>query len=151
VSSRMDKCMKSEQTTLLLDNYNVSIYDLNGDLKGPELWPNYYVQAHGIVFVLDSTDLVCMKEAKMTLLHLLSDPRVTGKPILVLANKQDKKNALLPCDIIEYLLLEKLINKSLCRVEPCSAINDLQKENYQPIIEGLRWLLAVIGDRYEEL
>jgi hypothetical protein len=35
-----------------------------------------------------------------------------------LANKQDKKDALLPCDIIEYLLLERLVNetKSMSRV-----------------------------------
>ncbi|XP_058148022.1 ADP-ribosylation factor-like protein 13A [Dasypus novemcinctus] len=151
--SRTDDCMKSELTTLLLDEYEVSIYDLNGDLKGREIWPNYYAQAHGLVFVLDSSDLGRMQEVKIILTRLLSDQRVAGKPILLLANKQDKKDALLPCDIIEYLLLEKLVNenKSLCRVEPCSAIKHLQRRNHQPIIEGLHWLLAAIGDKYEEL
>uniref|UniRef100_A0A452U7S1 ADP-ribosylation factor-like protein 13A n=1 Tax=Ursus maritimus TaxID=29073 RepID=A0A452U7S1_URSMA len=151
--TRMDNCMKSELTTLLLDEYEVSIYDLNGDMKGRENWPNYYAQAHGLVFVLDSSDSGRMQEVKIILTHLLSDKRVAGKPILLLANKQDKKDALLPCDIIEYLLLERLANenKSLCRVEPCSAIKNLQRRNHQPIIEGLRWLLAAIGDKYEEL
>ncbi|VFV47189.1 Hypothetical predicted protein [Lynx pardinus] len=70
-----------------------------------------------------------------------------------MANKQDKKDALLPCDIIEYLFLERLVNdnKSLCRVEPSSVIKNLQRGNHQPIIEGLHWLLAAIGDKYEEL
>ncbi|XP_023588158.1 ADP-ribosylation factor-like protein 13A [Trichechus manatus latirostris] len=148
---RMNKCVKSELTTLLLDNYNISIYDLNGDPKGQELWPNYYAQAHGIVFVLDSSDLGRMQEVKIILPRLLSDERVAGKPILFLANKQDKKDALLPREIVEYLLLERLVNKSLYRVEPCSAIKNFQKRNHQPIIEGLRWLLAAIGDKYEEL
>ncbi|XP_039074031.1 ADP-ribosylation factor-like protein 13A [Hyaena hyaena] len=151
--SRMENSMKSELTTLLLDEYEVSIYDLSGDMKGRETWPNYYAQAHGLVFVLDSSDLGRMQEVKIILTRLLSDKRVAGKPILLMANKQDKKDALLPCDIIEYLLLEGLVNdnKSLCRVEPCSAIKNLQRKNHQPIIEGLRWLLAAIGDKYEEL
>ncbi|EFB14407.1 hypothetical protein PANDA_018596, partial [Ailuropoda melanoleuca] len=151
--TRMDNCMKSELTTLLLDEYEVSIYDLNGDMKGRENWPNYYTQAHGLVFVLDSSDSGRMQEVRIILTHLLSDKRVAGKPILLLANKQDKKDALLPCDIIEYLLLERLVNenKSLCRVVPCSAIKNLQRRKHQPLIEGLRWLLAAIGDKYEEL
>ncbi|XP_017716273.1 PREDICTED: ADP-ribosylation factor-like protein 13A isoform X2 [Rhinopithecus bieti] len=145
--SKTDHCMKSELTTLLLDEYELSIYDLNGDLKGWEAWPNYYAQAHGLVFVLDSSDIRRMQEVKIILTHLLSDKRVAGKPILLLANKQDKKKALMPSDIIDYLLLKKLVkeNKCPCRVEPCSAIRSLERRNHQPIVEGLRWLLAVIN------
>uniref|UniRef100_A0A2K5HPW5 ADP ribosylation factor like GTPase 13A n=1 Tax=Colobus angolensis palliatus TaxID=336983 RepID=A0A2K5HPW5_COLAP len=145
--SKTDHCMKSELTTLLLDEYELSIYDLNGDLKGQEAWPNYYAQAHGLVFVLDSSDIRRMQEVKIILTHLLSDKRVAGKPILILANKQDKKKALMPSDIIDYLLLQKLVkeNKCPCRVEPCSAIRSLERRNHQPIVEGLRWLLAVIN------
>ncbi|PNJ40752.1 ADP-ribosylation factor-like protein 13A [Pongo abelii] len=144
--SKTDHCMKSELTTLLLDEYELSIYDLNGDLKGWEAWPNYYAQAHGLVFVLDSSDIRRMQEVKIILTHLLSDKRVAGKPILLLANKQDKKKALMPCDIIDYLPLKKLVKESKCpcRVEPCSAIRNLERRNHQPIVEGLRWLLAVI-------
>uniref|UniRef100_A0A4X1VYU7 ARF like GTPase 13A n=2 Tax=Sus scrofa TaxID=9823 RepID=A0A4X1VYU7_PIG len=151
--SRIDSHMKSELTTLLLDDYKVSIYDLNGDTKGRETWPNYYAQAHGLVFVLDSSDFERMQEVKVIFTRLLSDKRVAGKPILLLANKQDKKDALLPFDIIEYLLLERLMNekKSWCRLEPCSAIKNLQRRSHQPIIEGLRWLLSAIGTRQQAL
>ncbi|XP_055980107.1 ADP-ribosylation factor-like protein 13A [Sorex fumeus] len=151
--NRVKRCLKSGLVTLLVDEYEVAIYDLNGDQKGQEIWPNYYTQAHGLVFVLDSSDLGRMQEAKIILTRLLSDKRVAGKPMLLLANKQDKKGALLPHDIIEYLLLESLVNenKSICRVESCSAIRILQKRNHQHIIESLRWLLAAIGDKYENL
>ncbi|XP_059857996.1 ADP-ribosylation factor-like protein 13A [Delphinus delphis] len=151
--SRTGGSMKPELTTLLLDDYEVSVYDLNGDRNGREIWPSYYAQAHGLVFVLDSSDLSRMQEVKVILPHLLSDERVAGKPILFLANKQDKKDALLLRDITEYLLLERLTNKnqSLCRVEPCSAIKNRQRRNHEPIIGGLRWLLSAIGDKYEEL
>ena len=75
--------MKPEPTTVLLDDYEVSIYDLNGDSKGREIWPNYYAQAHGLIFVLDSSDLKRMQEVKVILPRLLSDERVAGKPILL--------------------------------------------------------------------
>lgn len=35
--------------------------------------------------------------------------------------------------------------------EPCSTMKNLPKRNQQPIIIGLRWLLAAIGDQYDEL
>ncbi|ERE65835.1 ADP-ribosylation factor-like protein 13A-like protein [Cricetulus griseus] len=145
--------MKPTQITLLLDDYQVSVYDLNGDLKGREKWPNYYAEAQGLVFVVDSSDMSRIQEVKIILTRLMFDKRVSGKPILILANKQDKKDALLPCDIIEYLLLERLVNetKSMCRVEPCSTMKNLPKRHQQPIVIGLRWLLSVIGDQYEEL
>ncbi|XP_059942438.1 ADP-ribosylation factor-like protein 13A [Mesoplodon densirostris] len=151
--SKLSGCMKPELTTLVLDDYEVSIYDLNGDRNGREIWPNYYVQAHGLVFVLDSSDLRRMEEVKVIFLGLLSDERVAGKPILLLANKQDKKDALLLDDITEYLLLENLTNEnqSLYRVEPCSAIKILKKKNHEPIIGALRWLLSATGDKREDL
>uniref|UniRef100_A0A8C0DWM5 ADP ribosylation factor like GTPase 13A n=1 Tax=Balaenoptera musculus TaxID=9771 RepID=A0A8C0DWM5_BALMU len=147
------RCMKPELTTVLLDDYEVSIYDLKGDSKGREIWPNYYAQAHGLVFVLDSSDSARMQEVKVILPRLLSDERVAGKPILLLANKQDKKDALLLSDITEYLLLERLTkkNQSLCRIEPCSAIRSLRRRNHEPIIGSLRWLLSAIGARQQPL
>ncbi|XP_041492867.1 ADP-ribosylation factor-like protein 13A [Microtus oregoni] len=153
IPSKMHSNTKPTQIRLLLDDYQVSLYDLNGDQKGREKWPSYYAEAHGLVFVLDSSDIARIQEVKIILTRLMFDKRVAGKPILILANKQDKKEALLPCDIIEYLLLERLVNetKSMCRVEPCSTMKNLPKRNQQPIIIGLRWLLAAIGDQYDEL
>ncbi|XP_052591503.1 ADP-ribosylation factor-like protein 13A [Peromyscus californicus insignis] len=153
IPSKIHSDMKPPQITLLLDDYQVSLYDLTGDLKGREKWPSYYAEAHGLVFVVDSSDISRIQEVKIILTRLMFDKRVSGKPILILANKQDKKDALLPCDIIEYLLLERLVNetKSMCRVEPCSTMKNLPKRHQQPIIIGLRWLLAAIGDKHNEL
>ncbi|OBS83680.1 hypothetical protein A6R68_22352, partial [Neotoma lepida] len=153
IPSKMHSDMKPTQITLLLDDYHVSVYDLTGDLKGREKWPSYYSEAHGLVFVVDSSDLSRIQEVRIILTRLMFDKRVSGKPILILANKQDKKEALLPCDIIEYLLLERIVSetKSMCRVEPCSTMKNLPKRHQQPIIIGLRWLLAAISDQYGEL
>lgn len=57
-----------------------------------------------------------------TLVSLFSSFLLFHMACSSLANKQDKKEALMPCDIIEYLLLEKLVNetKSVCRVVSAS-------------------------------
>ncbi|XP_059534630.1 ADP-ribosylation factor-like protein 13A [Myotis daubentonii] len=149
--SKIDRSMNSKLTTVLLDEYEIAIYDLNGDMKGREIWPDYYAQAHGIVFVLDSSDLGRMQEVKTTLSNLLSDARVAGKPILLLANKQDRHNALSPGDIIKYLEGIMNDNKFICLLEPCSAIQNLQRSNHEPLLEGLRWLVTATQNKQEEL
>ncbi|XP_044885748.1 ADP-ribosylation factor-like protein 13A isoform X4 [Mauremys mutica] len=70
-----------------------------------------------------------------------------------LANKQDKVDALLPCELIECLSLEKLVNenKSLCRIEPSSATKSLHKSQSRTILQGLRWLLHTIAINYSVL
>ncbi|XP_074988517.1 ADP-ribosylation factor-like protein 13A isoform X5 [Caretta caretta] len=70
-----------------------------------------------------------------------------------LANKQDKVDALLPCELIECLTLEKLVNenKSLCRIEPSSATKSLHKSQSRTILQGLRWLLHTIAINYSVL
>ncbi|CAI5793607.1 ADP-ribosylation factor 13A isoform X4 [Podarcis lilfordi] len=94
-----------------------------------------------------------MEEAKKTLSRVLGHPKVSGKPLLLLANKQDKLDALLPCEIIECLSLEKLVNenKSLCRIEPCSASKRLPKMQCWTIVQGLHWLLRTIATNYSVL
>lgn len=79
----MNSDMKPTLTTLLLDDYQVSVYDLTGDLKGREKWPSYYAEAHGLIFVVDSSDIGRIQEVKIILTRLMFDKRVSGKPILM--------------------------------------------------------------------
>ncbi|XP_004685945.1 PREDICTED: ADP-ribosylation factor-like protein 13A [Condylura cristata] len=149
---KLNSYLKSGRTNVLLDNYEVSIYDLNRDTKGQEFRPNYYAQAQGVVFVLDISDLGRLQEAKTILTRVLSEKRLSGKPILLLANKQHKSSTILPCDM-EHLFLEKLLTESQAsyRVEPCSLTKNMSKKDQQSIVEGLRWLLNAIENKSAEL
>ncbi|XP_028571748.2 ADP-ribosylation factor-like protein 13A [Podarcis muralis] len=144
---------KPNQTALRVDRFEVSLIDLPGGQQSLGTWRDQYSTAHGIIFVLDSSDVARMEEAKKTLSRVLGHPKVSGKPLLLLANKQDKLDALLPCEIIEYLSLEKLVNenKSLCRIEPCSASKRLPKMQCWTIVQGLHWLLRTIATNYSVL
>ncbi|XP_075902834.1 ADP-ribosylation factor-like protein 13A [Nelusetta ayraudi] len=143
-------CIRNE---LRVENYMVTLLDVGGSAESRGSWKELSGEAHGIVFVLDSSDRQRIKEVKDVLTDLLQQPRVSGKPILVLANKQDKMNALLGSELIEILSLEKLVNqsRSLCHIEPCSALLDLRRWSDRKTLRGLRWLLRAICLDYPEL
>ncbi|GLV32137.1 ADP ribosylation factor-like 2 [Carabus blaptoides fortunei] len=136
-------------------DYNVQIYDLGGgpDIRG--IWHRYFVDAHGIIFVLDASDCDRFNEVKSVLENLLSHRKISGKPLLVLANKQDNKEALDEIDVVENLGLEDLVNEKKCPtlVESCSAKEIHQSNNkIDPGIEnGYRWLLNYILKDYANL
>ncbi|XP_061755949.1 ADP-ribosylation factor-like protein 13A isoform X2 [Nerophis ophidion] len=133
-----------------VENYLVTLLDVGGSVGA---WGDFYGEAHGIIFVVDSSDRPRIKEVKEVLADLLKQPRVAGKPILVLANKQDKMRALLGSDLTEMLSLEKLVNqsRSLCHIEPCSALMDIRRRADRKTLRGLRWLVRAISLDYLQL
>uniref|UniRef100_A0A3P9HTF9 ADP-ribosylation factor-like 13A n=2 Tax=Oryzias latipes TaxID=8090 RepID=A0A3P9HTF9_ORYLA len=141
------------RTELRVENYLVTLLDIGGSAESRGAWRQYYGEAHGIIFVVDSSDRQRVREVKEVLADLLKQPRVAGKPILVLANKQDKMNALLGSELIESLSLEKLVNqsRSVCHIEPCSALMDLRRWSDRKTLRGLRWLLRAVCLDYPEL
>ncbi|XP_066505864.1 ADP-ribosylation factor-like protein 13A [Hoplias malabaricus] len=143
-------CVRNE---LRVENFLVNLLDMGGAAEVRSLWREYYGEAHGFVFVVDSSDRHRIKEVKEVLTEMLKQPRAAGKPLLVLANKQDKTNALLGSELIEILSLEKLVNQShsLCHIEPCSALMDLRRWSDRRTLRGLRWLLRAVCLDYPEL
>uniref|UniRef100_A0A3Q2C7E9 ADP-ribosylation factor-like 13b n=1 Tax=Cyprinodon variegatus TaxID=28743 RepID=A0A3Q2C7E9_CYPVA len=133
--------------------FEVTIFDLGGGKRIRDIWKNYYSESHGVVFVVDSSDVQRIQETRETMAQVLQHPRIAGKPVLVLANKQDLEGALAEADIIENLSLEKLVNenKCLCQIEPCSAILGCGKKVDKSIKKGLSWLLSNIAKDYEAI
>uniref|UniRef100_A0A3Q4B6M0 ADP-ribosylation factor-like 13b n=1 Tax=Mola mola TaxID=94237 RepID=A0A3Q4B6M0_MOLML len=133
--------------------FEVTIFDLGGGKRIRGIWKNYYSESHGVVFVVDSSDVQRIQETRETMAEVLQHPRIAGKPVLVLANKQDQEGALAEADIIENLSLEKLVNenKCLCQIEPCSAVLGYGKKVDKSIKKGLKWLLNNIAKDYESI
>ncbi|KAK5847504.1 hypothetical protein PBY51_016626 [Eleginops maclovinus] len=133
--------------------FEVTIFDLGGGKRIRGIWKNYYSESHGVVFVVDSSDVQRIQELRETMAEVLQHPRIAGKPVLVLANKQDQEGALAEADIIENLSLEKLVNenKCLCQIEPCSAVLGYGKKVDKSIKKGLKWLLNNIAKDYEAI
>lgn len=88
-----------------------------------------------------------MEEVKEVLHNLLSNEKIAGKPVLVLANKQDVDYALDEIDLVEKLDLENLVNENHCPtlVETCSATEVAAKSKVDAGIKrGYHWLVNYI-------
>ena len=58
------------------------------------IWPKYYHEVHGFIFVVDSTSSnQRMEETSNVFKEILSHQKVRGKPILMLCNKADENEA----------------------------------------------------------
>ncbi|XP_059824192.1 ADP-ribosylation factor-like protein 13B isoform X2 [Hypanus sabinus] len=135
------------------DKFEVTIFDLGGGNRIRSIWKNYYAESFGVIFVVDSSDVNRMEEVKKTVAEVIRHPRISGKPVLVLANKQDCDGALREAEIIDRLSLEKLVNenKSFCKIQPCSAVWGYGKTLDKAIKKGLNWLLVTIAKDYDNL
>lgn len=111
----------------------IKMWDMGGQTKLRALWPHYFGQADGIVFVVDSADTNRMEIAKAELHTLLSHKDLSGKPFLILANKQDLPGAMNKKQIIEALNMSSVTWLDWHVVE-CSAINNDRARI------GLEWL-----------
>ncbi|XP_023938331.2 uncharacterized protein LOC112046085 [Bicyclus anynana] len=134
----------------------VTIYDLGGGPHFRQIWPQYYSEVHGVIFVIDSSDFTRLDECKSVLEEVLSNDKISGKPILVLANKQDKSGALDDIDVVEKLNIEPLVNRYRCPtlVESYSARveTNAKKPKIDPgLRKGYHWLLNYIVKRYGDI
>lgn len=116
-----------------IGHVSIKMWDIGGQTKLRALWPHYFGQTDGVVFVVDSADIDRMETAKTELHALMSHKELTGKPFLILANKQDLPNALRKEQIVDALELASVTWLAWHVVE-CSAIkNDRARI-------GLQWL-----------
>ncbi|XP_041985962.1 ADP-ribosylation factor-like protein 13B [Aricia agestis] len=134
----------------------VTIYDLGGGPHFRQIWPQYYSEVHGVIFVIDSSDYTRLEECKTVLEEVLSHDKISGKPVLVLANKQDKNGALDDLDVVEKLNIEPMVNRYRCPtlVEPYSASTDTKSKKIKidpGLRKGYEWLLNYIIRRYGDI
>ncbi|KAF6204845.1 hypothetical protein GE061_019008 [Apolygus lucorum] len=134
--------------------FDVIIYDLGGGPQIRGIWSCYFSDVYGVIFVVDASDENRLGEAKVLLYNLLANEKLAGKPLLVLANKQDIPNALDEIDIVESLSLEPLVNQQKCvtLVEVCSALSPDNNEKVDSrLVRGYRWLVRQVISNYDEL
>ncbi|KAK7079646.1 ADP-ribosylation factor-like protein 13B [Halocaridina rubra] len=131
----------------------ITIYDLGGGSKIRPVWAKYFSEVHGVIFVVDASASARARECREVLTSLLSHKKIAGKPVLVLANKQDVDGAMDEIDLVESLNVEEIVNKFKCptRVETCSAITTRKNKPDKPIADGFRWLVDTIVVHYKDI
>lgn len=97
------------------------LQDVGGQDKIRPLWRHYYTGTQGLVFVVDSTDVDRISEAKDELQRILGDREMKDCLLLVFANKQDLPNALSPQEVTDSLGLAKMKDRTWY-VHPSNAL-----------------------------
>lgn len=106
-------------------NVTFTVWDLGGQQKLRPLWRQYYYGSEGLIFVVDSSDVSRVLEARDELLSVLNDDAMErGVPCVVLANKQDLPNALTSQDLAEKLGLRDLSSNPWFIQEMCATSGD---------------------------
>ncbi|CAH8671629.1 unnamed protein product [Schistosoma rodhaini] len=129
-----------------IDSFYINLYDLGGGRTIRDIWETYFAEVYGVIFVIDSSTPERLEECHEVLVNVLSHPCISGKPILLLANKRDIKGALDESELIAALQLDDLVNeyKCPCRLEHCCALLLPNQKLDKAIRDGLKWLLAYI-------
>jgi len=64
------------------------------------LWDKYFLEAHGIIWVVDSSDQARLNESIEAFTQIIKNELLNDLPLLFVINKQDLPNAMKPNDII---------------------------------------------------
>lgn len=120
-----------------IGNINIKMWDIGGQDSLRKLWPHYFGQTDGIVFVVDSADIERFTLVKEELHTLMSHKDLNEKPFLILANKQDLPSAATKGELIETLELNKVSWLPWYVIE-CSATNNGKAR------VGFEWLAGQI-------
>jgi len=92
-------------------NVTMKIWDVAGQPKFRSMWERYCHGVDAIVFVVDSVDHDKFNTARFELHQLLSQPTLTGVPLLVLGNKNDLDGHTPVKEIIKDLQLDKISDR----------------------------------------
>eukprot|EP00752_Nemacystus_decipiens_P009788 g8739.t1 len=121
----------------------MTIWDIGGQTKLRPLWRHYYINTDALIFVVDSSDLERIEEARDEMFHVLRDPNMDGcQTVLILLNKQDLPGAIGPSVMISKLGLDSAGNNPLKRrnwyMQACCAITG------EGVFDGLDWLCQAV-------
>lgn len=108
-------------------------FDLGGRKNFRPLMRHWFAKTDGIIFVVDSNDRRRLEDAKFELHRILAEDNLYGKPLLVLANKQDLTGAAKMSDMVDGLSLHSLRNRRWY-------IEETVAKTGSGLWEGLDWL-----------
>lgn len=102
-------------------NIALTVWDVGGQRAMREHWKSFHHDAAALVFVVDSSDVARLDEARGELEKTLRSEQLRGRPLVLLANKQDVSDALTVTEITDRFNLRKLCADRAWFVQPCSA------------------------------
>ena len=90
-----------------------------------------------MVYVIDSADRKRIEETGLELADLLEEDKLSGVPVIVLANKQDLVTALSPDEVADGLNLYSIRDRPW-QIQACSA------KTGEGLQDGMEWLVKQV-------
>lgn len=131
-----------------MNGYEVTLHDLGGMDGAREMWKTYFAKSYGVVFVSDASDSKRFEEAQKELRKVLSDPKMSIKPLLVVANKQDRPNAESAYRLAKTLKLTSGAKDTTAQMHLVIEC-DARDQHFHTIQRGLEWIVSTIDSRYD--
>jgi len=108
-----------------IKNVTFTMWDVGGQEKIRPLWRHYYQGSEGLLFVVDSSDVQRVAEARDEIFSVLKDEAMDqGVPTVILANKQDLPNALKSWELVDKMGLRELRSNPWHVQEMCALTGD---------------------------
>lgn len=120
----------------------LTILDVGGNAGVRSIWDDYYTSAHGIIFAVDAAAPERFAEAAELLRGSYAHDAMRGKPLLVLATKQDLPHAVDAAELAEALHVHELEGVgSSCFIGAGSLQADFTIGANSQLDHSMRWML----------
>ncbi|KAJ3345759.1 Arf GTPase arf1 [Entophlyctis luteolus] len=126
------------EETVTYKNIKFQVWDLGGQTSIRPYWRCYYQNTDAVIYVIDSSDRARLGISKDELHAMLAEEELRGAKLMVLANKQDLKNAMDAAEVSDALGLTDLRGRQWA-IFRCSAITG------EGLTEGLDWLATQVN------
>ncbi|KRY33718.1 ADP-ribosylation factor-related protein 1 [Trichinella spiralis] len=142
------KAMKPEAITttvglnigkVVFDGVELNFWDLGGQKELQSLWDKYFAEAHGVIYIIDSSDQSRIEESLDAFEKALKNKTLNGVPVVIVCNKQDIKECMSVSDVKMALreIIKKLGTRD-CSLFPVSALHG------NNVLASISWLVKAI-------
>lgn len=122
-------------------NIEFTCWDIGGQKKIRGLWHHYFDNTDAIIFVIDSNDPARIEEAKEELATVMTHGMMQDAALLVLANKQDLPQSMVPSVMMEKLGLPTKYRNRQWHIQGTVATSSAG------LYEGLDWLADTLNNK----
>lgn len=98
---------------LQLNGVHVVIWDLGGRMSLRQMWSHYYSECNALIFMVDGTDRERTEESHDVLQDLMECTELSGLPLLLIINKNEKEGCMSLGFIKELLNIAEIKDRAV--------------------------------------
>ncbi|KAG9511181.1 ADP-ribosylation factor-related protein 1 [Fragariocoptes setiger] len=119
----------------------LNFWDLGGQKELRLLWDKYFLEAHGIIWVVDASDRERLQESKQSFDKIIRNQLLDGLPLAFVINKRDLPQSMAPDEIIETFKssLNLIGDRRFCTISTSALKGDGVKQS-------IEWIAARVKE-----